>query len=442
MKKFILSVVITTLAFLGNAQSLTTPIPVCSDLFFSELTFGKAPKGGNVFDLNYAVEIFNASASTMNLSSYSLELSNSAGTVTSIQLSGMLASHEVYVVSNSNADLNLQGLADHLTSDLDFENNVTLELKKGNILKDKLGIGGNSLPQTFDFAAFNADPYNYLLNYHLDLNDYQNIDIRRSILAQHGNPNFNASTDVLGEWWYTPNVDRSDIGFYTCSCNKPIGIDYIGYQVGFRYIILNQSGDVDPLDLNVNNSINAPLTSGSVNLTHTEDITTSTTDICNDGSIPNAGMKFDPATPGASSSCQSLTYAYSTGGNSGTNVQRTSFAVSGEFCDLKLSIPPSPAVQVDPAKKLHTTQFNIFVATKDIAKNKFNVYPTAVENIINIDHTEALDYYITDMLGNKLQHGKIEATQSKIEISNFAKGFYMLTLVNKNSMSNYKFIKL
>jgi Secretion system C-terminal sorting domain len=442
MKKFITNTtLILLLAFSAKAQQIGAPNNNCTDLFITELTFGKNPEANNTFDLNYAIEIFNSSNSTVNLSNFTIDLSTPSGVVTSIPLSGTLASHGVYVVGNSNADLNLQSLCDHLSPDLDFELNVSLELKKGNTVIDRLGIGGSSIPQSFDIVQFSADPYNYLLNYHLDLNDYRNIDLRRSMLAQHGNPNFNASTDVIGEWWYTPNVDRSDIGMYKGVCNKPLGEDIIGYNTQTCYLLMNSSSTVDPIDFNVNNVLNGSLFNGNVTVMHTQQ-PTSTTDICNDATIPNAGLKFDPITTPISITCQGIDYIYSTGGNSGTDVLQTPFSVSGKVCDLILTVSGNILVTVDPAKNFHQVRLNYGTALNKNIKDKFKVYPTNVLSEINVEHSDELAYSIIDLLGNKLKNGKLAKNETKIQIDNFNSGVYFLILNSNNSLSNFKFIKL
>ncbi len=197
-----------------QAQPIYTPQP-CGDLFFSELAFGKITDG-STFDLNYAVEIFNPTSDTIHLENYTLDLSNSLGVVTSIPFYGQILPGDVYVLCNDNADLNLKSLADSLTSGLDFEANVILELKYNGTVIDRFGQTGTSTGGSIDLVQLFADPYGYLSNFHLDLNDYQNIDIRRGFFVDKGDPNFTSATSILGKWYYEVNTDRTSIGSHVC----------------------------------------------------------------------------------------------------------------------------------------------------------------------------------------------------------------------------------
>jgi Secretion system C-terminal sorting domain len=445
MKKiFIKLSLILGLATSANAQQIGQVPTNCTDLFITELTFGKNPEANNTFDLNYAIEIFNSSSSPVNLSNYSIDLTTPAGIVTSIPLSGTLASHDVYVVGNSNADLNLQGLCDQLSSNLDFELNVSLELKKGTTVLDKLGIGGNTTPQNFDVAQLLADPYNYLLNFHLDLNDYHNIDIRRSMLAQHGFPNFNASTDILGQWWYTANVDRSDIGSYVGVCNKPLGMDIVGYWT--PYSVIDYPGyNNDFLDFNVNNSKNGILTSTGITFKHTE-LTSSTGDVCNDGSIINPPLTFDPSTNSVNALntyCKGVDINYpNNGSNSGSKLIATGSSSIGVNCDFLLTTNTS-SIQLDPASINHRTHVDHSVGIKSIVKNNLNakVYPTITNSYLNIDCKENISYSIFNSLGQIILAANNQGN-FKIDVSNLSESLYYIELKSKDGLTLYsKFTK-
>ncbi|MGB1041653.1 MAG: lamin tail domain-containing protein, partial [Flavobacteriales bacterium] len=70
----------------------------CADLFISEYYEGSS---GN----NKAIEIYNPTNSTVDLSNYSLiKYTNGGPSITTINLSGMLASNDVYVITHSSAD--------------------------------------------------------------------------------------------------------------------------------------------------------------------------------------------------------------------------------------------------------------------------------------------------------------------------------------------------
>jgi hypothetical protein len=434
--KFTFSIIAIMLFATNIFSQPVTSNNKCTDLFFTELTFGKNPKGGGLFDLNYALEIFNSSNSAVNLSNYSLDLTTASGTVSSIALSGTLASHDVFVLGNSNADLNLQGLCDQLSSNLDFGINASIELKKGTITIDKLGIGGNSVPTSFDVVQFSADPYNYLLNFHLDLSDYNNIDIRRSMLAQSGNPNFNASTDVLGQWWYTLNTDRSDIGSYIGVCNKPLGMDIVGYLQPYS-IIDYPSFNNDFLDLNINGSPNGILSISGIKFNHAEQ-PSSTGDVCNDGTIVNPPFTFDPVTNSVnplSSYCKGVEINYPNNGtSSGSKLIATGWAGLGKDCDFFLT-SLTLGITMDPASQNHRSHIDHSVGINQIYKNTLlaNVYPNVTSSFINVKCNEITKSSLFSSVGN-LVFEQTNKGDFNIDLTNLASGVYYLNLKTKDGL--------
>jgi hypothetical protein len=445
MKKIFFN--ISVLIFLSNniamGQPLTSPA-ACSDLFISEITFGKQPKANGAFDLNYAIELFNASGSTVNLTDYSLELSNSAGLVTTVPLSGTLTSHDVHVVGNSNADINLQSLCDELSPDLLFDANVSLSLLHSGTPIDKIGIGGSSLPQSFDLALFMADPYNYLLNFHLDLNDYTNIDIRRSMLTTAGKPNFNFSTDVLGEWWYVSNVDRSDIGSYYGVCNKLSTDDIVGYDVPFS-IVDYYGFNIDLMSLRVNGVIDGICGASGVQLLHSSE-PTSTAVVCNDGSITVPETEFFGATFSVNSIntyCNDVEIVYPNNlANSGAELRATGPTVGNKHIDFKLTTTTSN-VTISLANSTHRTYLtpsNLGVAQYS-NRPLATLFPTRPNQTVFIKCSEPTKYSLYDCLGNCVKQG-IAAGDFSIDVSQLSEGLSLIQLLNNsNKSTTLKFVK-
>lgn len=97
MKKILLTIAVATSAFTVNAQSF------CSELFFSEYCEGSSH--------NKALEVYNPTTSTVNLSNYRIiRYSNgSAVPVDSFDLTGTLAAHDVWVITNGQATPDAQG---------------------------------------------------------------------------------------------------------------------------------------------------------------------------------------------------------------------------------------------------------------------------------------------------------------------------------------------
>jgi predicted extracellular nuclease len=127
MKK---TIIILTVIFL--AKSLTAQ---CSDLFFSEYIEGTSN--------NKALEIYNPTSSTIDLSDYIVYRNNSAAIIPSdsIMLSGMLNSNDVYVIGNPYAGQPISTISD-VTDDITFyggDDAISLKKISTGIIIDKIG---------------------------------------------------------------------------------------------------------------------------------------------------------------------------------------------------------------------------------------------------------------------------------------------------------------
>ena len=88
---------------------------------------------------NKALEIFNGSSSAIDLSQYSIELSNLSG---AIPLSGTLASGDVFVIANPNADSSVLAVADAQDTAISFNGDDSVTLKHNNSSIDLIGTNG------------------------------------------------------------------------------------------------------------------------------------------------------------------------------------------------------------------------------------------------------------------------------------------------------------
>ncbi len=107
-----------------------------ADLFISEYLEGSSN--------NKAIEIYNGTGSSVDLSDYSLDRYNNGSSTSSfsVTLSGSLANNEVYVIGNSSA---VQAILDEsdITNDLTFFNgNDAIALFKNGTLIDLIGVIG------------------------------------------------------------------------------------------------------------------------------------------------------------------------------------------------------------------------------------------------------------------------------------------------------------
>jgi predicted extracellular nuclease len=132
MKKIYLFILFLSGSFYANAQ--------CTDLFISEYVEGSS--------LNKAIELFNPTSTSIDLSAYRLEIYNNGSLTASstFNLTGSISAQSTYVLMNSNADSSFQYLADTLTgsSVINFNGNDALALFNNTDTLDIIGkIGEN-----------------------------------------------------------------------------------------------------------------------------------------------------------------------------------------------------------------------------------------------------------------------------------------------------------
>lgn len=108
---------------------------VVPDLFISEYIEGS----GN----NKAIEIYNGTGTTVDLSAYSLKKqTNGAGDYTAESvLSGILTNNDVYILANTGANTTILALADVTNStSMNFNGNDAVALFKNGVLIDEVGV--------------------------------------------------------------------------------------------------------------------------------------------------------------------------------------------------------------------------------------------------------------------------------------------------------------
>ncbi|MFQ3544474.1 lamin tail domain-containing protein [Halobacillus rhizosphaerae] len=92
---------------------------------------------------NKAVEIFNGTSSAIDLSAYSLEVSNTG----TIDLSGTLASGDVFVAANPNADSSILNETDTADSKIAFNGDDSVTLLHNGSTIDQVGTSGTTFGQ-------------------------------------------------------------------------------------------------------------------------------------------------------------------------------------------------------------------------------------------------------------------------------------------------------
>lgn len=188
MLTFLLSNVFNLGILKVKAQGTYAP-----DLFFSEYVEGSSN--------NKALEIFNGTANTVDLSQYSVELyANGASTPTSTQtLSGTLLSGDVYIIVHSQASSVLKALADTTGSVTNFNGDDALVLKHNGVIIDSFGQVGN------DPGAAWGTGSNTTLDHTL---------VRKSTIIA-GDPNTSDAFEPTLEWDIYPIDDYTHLGAHS-----------------------------------------------------------------------------------------------------------------------------------------------------------------------------------------------------------------------------------
>lgn len=182
-----------------SAAAIAQP---CSNLFISEYVEGSS--------FNKAVEIYNPTSSSVDLSNYKLILRgfNGSGvlfTPDTLSLSGNLASGDVFVVANVDADPAILAVADLTDEDnINFNGNDAIALYDGNL--------GQVIDAVGDYSAATT-PAND--EWTVGSGTTKDNTLSRKATVQSGTTNW---TTGAGQWDVSPSNTLSGLGFYCNSC--------------------------------------------------------------------------------------------------------------------------------------------------------------------------------------------------------------------------------
>ena len=195
----------------------------CAELMISEIVYSGDSSQ------NFAVEIFNPTDFSIDLSNYKIELLPEQGGGTSIPLSGSILSHDVVVITTRTAITEIDTIADIKDNSLIFDDKSVLQLVKGtSTVIDKVGNQGlGTTVGQIDLEQLLTDP-TYLQNMNIDLSSIKNIVIRRLKWVQAGKPDF-ANVDILNDWAIYPDLEISGLGEHINACVVP-AIRWKGYK--------------------------------------------------------------------------------------------------------------------------------------------------------------------------------------------------------------------
>ena len=195
MKNLILAAIMVFTSAFAIAQP-------CSNLFISEYVEGSS--------FNKAVEIYNPTSASVDLSNYKLILRgfNGSGvlfTPDTLALSGNLASGDVFVVANVDADPAILAVADLTDEDnINFNGNDAIALYDVNL--------GQVIDAVGDYSA-TATPAND--KWTVGSGSTKDNTLSRKATVQQGTSNW---ATAAGQWDVAPSNTFSGLGFYCNSC--------------------------------------------------------------------------------------------------------------------------------------------------------------------------------------------------------------------------------
>jgi len=196
-----------------------------ADIYFSEYVEGSSN--------NKALEIYNSGSSTVNLSTYKVEMYSNGGASAglTINLTGSVAAHDVFVLAHSSAVLPV--VPDQTAAGGWYNGNDAIVLKNGTTIVDSIGQVGNN-PGTEWGAGLTSTADNTL---------------RRKSSVTTGDTNSSNAFDPTVEWDGFAVDSFSDLGVYNGSTGGGGGDPQAGNCGDARTLIsaVQGSSDSSPL---------------------------------------------------------------------------------------------------------------------------------------------------------------------------------------------------
>jgi hypothetical protein len=214
--KFLLGI---ALAINLNVEAQTND---CNELFISEIVYAKdsiAVSGNSSIINSYAIELFNPRGTDIDLTGYYIKLVRSNNSGVDINLLGNVSAKGTFTIGFSGADSSLQQVADYITSSLDFNEKLRLELWGVNGIIDRIGAVNLSQADQINIAAAIADPINYLNTLDIDLRTLKNFTARRKFNVNQGDSTF---TNPASNWTVAPNGDITNVGQFYNICVEDV----------------------------------------------------------------------------------------------------------------------------------------------------------------------------------------------------------------------------
>lgn len=202
----------------------------CSELFVSEVLFGESsltlndPNNNFAPITNYALEIYNPTEDSIDLSSYKIELFTFDTVETEIALEGVILPETAMVLSTPSADSLIRSKADLLSSNLTFGNHVMVQIvKEGTGVIDVIGrLGLEEEIGIFTLDTLINNP-SILQAVEFDLRFLKGLNVRRAASVLEGKTTF-VTSELLHDWTIYPNAFVEDLGDHRCACKSGTGV--------------------------------------------------------------------------------------------------------------------------------------------------------------------------------------------------------------------------
>jgi PKD repeat protein len=206
--------------------TVSNPSNACSEIFISEYLEGNSN--------DKAIEFYNPTNATINMSGYSLQLYNNGSSTANFtyNFSGNLGAHQVFVLANLTASANILALADATSAVCGFNGNDALLFKYNGTIIDVIGTAG--IDPGVSWPAGSGSTANNTL-------------VR--------NANVDAPTNSWlvsqSQWTSYPIGTISYLGYNTNNCASAVQVPVANFTVSSLNISTGQS--VNFTDLSTNN---------------------------------------------------------------------------------------------------------------------------------------------------------------------------------------------
>ncbi len=226
MKKQLISAAFVAFGAVGtfglNAQS-------CSEVYITEIYSGEDVSEVGI--TNAAFEIFNPTASTIDLEDYTFVLTGKNVSDYVVDLTGKtVASDETFVMVDDDSETDLLLKSDMALSNFNIKKYSRVFLKNDGTTID---FFGQDIADTIDADTLDAEEYlnnnQAFLDLNIDLSSLPSISLRRNPLVEEGDLTWNG---LFHNWFPYPAVGYVDIGDFKgiCTGNLVIGWSIEGFD--------------------------------------------------------------------------------------------------------------------------------------------------------------------------------------------------------------------